>query len=337
MELAAKITGTGSAFPEKVVTNQDIVERIAKDGLETSDEWIRERTGMSERRHSDLSNPDELNSSLGAAAAEKAMEMAGKTAEDIDQIIYGTCSPDNLVLSSACWLQHKIGAKNAWAMDVNAACSGFIYGVSTAEKFIMAGQSKAVLVIGAEVLHPFINWKDRNSCILFGDGAGAAVIEPVPADATSRILSSHLLSDGDFWELLYVPAGGSSMETTPERFEQNLHKLSMKGTEIFKVAVRTLTEFAVRALEHNNLTVEELDWFVPHQANYRILEAVARRLKLPDEKLVLNVDRYANTSAATIPTALDEAVRDGRIKEGDTVLLDAFGAGLTNGSLLLRW
>lgn len=337
MELAAKITGIGSAFPEKIVTNNDIVERIAKDGLETSDEWIRERTGMNERRHSDLSNPDEHNSSLGAIASKKALEMAGKTAEDIDQIIYATCSPDNQVLSSACWLQHKIGAKNAWAMDVNAACSGFIYGVSTAEKFIMSGQSKAVLVVGAEVLNPFINWTDRNSCILFGDGAGAAIIEPVPADSKSRILSSHLLSDGDLWELLYVPAGGSSMETTPERFERNLHKLSMKGKEIFKVAVRTLAEFAIKAMEHNGFTMDNLDWFVPHQANFRILEAVANRLQLPDEKIVLNVDRYGNTSAATIPTALDEAVRDGRIKEGDLVLLDAFGAGLTNGSLLMRW
>ena len=193
------------------------------------------------------------------------------------------------------------------------------------------------LVVGAEVLNPFINWRDRGSCILFGDGAGAAVVERTDADAPARILSSHLLSDGNLWELLHIPAGGSSMEVTPGRFYKNLHKIRMYGTEIFKVAVRTLTEFAVRGLESNGLTIDDLDWFIPHQANYRIIEAVAKRLKCPMQKVVVNVDRYGNTSAATIPTALDEAVRDGRIQPGQLILLDAFGAGLTYGALLMRW
>ncbi len=337
MNFAAKITGTGSAFPKTIVTNNDIAEKITKFGLETNDTWIRERTGICERRHSDLDNPDEHNSSLGAAAARKALEMAEKTAADIDQIIYATCTPDTPLPSSACWLQHKIGADNAWAMDINAACSGFVYGLTTAEQFIRTGSMKTVLVVGAEVINSIINWEDRNVCILFGDGAGAAVVEPVAANSPHRILSSHLHSDGSLWDLFQIPAGGSTMEVTPDRYSKNLHKISMKGKEIFKVAVRTLAEFAVRALKENNMTTDDLDWFVPHQANIRIIEAVANRLEVPLEKVLINVNRYGNTSAATIPTVLDEAVRDGRIKAGDIVLMDAFGAGLTYGSILLRW
>jgi 3-oxoacyl-[acyl-carrier-protein] synthase-3 len=263
--------------------------------------------------------------------------MAGKTAGQIDQIIYATCSPDTLIPSTACWLQHKLGAPQAWAMDVNAACSGFIYGLSTADQFIRTGQVQRALVIGAEVLNPFINWDDRASCILFGDGAGAAVVERVPGDASSRILSSHLLSDGNLWELLYIPAGGSSLEVTPGRYSRNLHKMRMYGKEIFKVAVRTLVSFARRALEANGLEIGEVDWFVPHQANLRIIEAVAQRLEIPMAKVLVNVDRYGNTSSATVPTALDEAVRDGRIRPGQLLLLDTFGAGLTYGAILLRW
>jgi 3-oxoacyl-[acyl-carrier-protein] synthase-3 len=263
--------------------------------------------------------------------------MAGRTAGDIDQIIYATCTPDTLIPSTACWLQHKIGAPQAWAMDINAACSGFVYGLATADQFIQSGQTRTALVVGAEVLNPFINWRDRGSCILFGDGAGAAIVERTEPDAPARILSSHLLSDGNLWELLYIPAGGSSMEVTPGRFSKNLNKMRMTGKEIFKVAVRTLAEFANRSLESNGFTMDDVDWFIPHQANFRIIEAVAKRLNCPMEKVVVNVDRYGNTSAATIPTALDEAVRDGRIKKGDLVLLDSFGAGLTYGAILMRW
>lgn len=337
MTYTATITGTGRAFPENRVTNDDIVDRLEKDNISTNDQWIRDRTGIRERRFSNLENPDEHNSSLGVAAAKKALDMAGKTPDEIDQIIYATCSPDTLIPSTACWLQHKIGAPQAWAMDVNAACSGFIYGVATAHQFIQSGHAKTALVVGAEVLSPFINWEDRGSCIIFGDGAGAAVVEQSDADASSCILSSHLLSDGNLWELLYIPAGGSRMEVTPGRFSKNLHKIRMYGKEIFKVAVRTLAKFANQALENNGFTIEDLDWFIPHQANYRIIEAVAKRLRCPMEKVVVNVDRYGNTSAATIPTALDEAVRDGRIQKGQLLLLDSFGAGLTYGAILMRW
>lgn len=337
MEYAARITGTGSAFPERIVTNNDIAAILAKKDIETSNEWIRERTGIAQRRFSDLNNPLERNSSLGMAAAQQALEMAEKQPEDIEQIIYATCTPDTLLPSTACWLQHKLGAPNAWAMDLNAACSGFVYGLAVAEQFIRSGKTKTALVVGAEVLNPFVNFEDRGSCILFGDAAGAAIVERVDADSSQKILSSHLLSDGSLWELLHIPAGGSNMEVTPECYTQNLNKIHMNGKEIFKVAVRTLTEFAKSALNHNGITINDLDWFIPHQANRRIIEAVANRLDIPMEKVLLNVDRYGNTSAATIPTVLDESLRKGLIQEGQLLLLDSFGAGLTYGSILLRW
>ncbi|MEJ2658602.1 MAG: ketoacyl-ACP synthase III [Desulfobacterales bacterium] len=337
MDYAARITGTGSAFPEKRFCNNQVVHKLAELGVETSDLWIRERTGICERRISDVNNPAEHNSSLGSIAAKNALEMAGKTPDNIDQIVYATCTPDTPLPSSACWLQHKINADKAWAMDINAACSGFIYGLATAEKFIQSGQVKTALVVGAEVLNPIINWEDRNSCILFGDGAGAAVIERVPWNSSRRILDSHFRSDGHLWDLLYVPAGGSNMELTPERYTQKLHKIKMKGKEIFKVAIKTLADFAISILKKNQMTTDDIDWFVPHQANLRIIEAVANRLELPMEKVLVNVGRYGNTSAATIATVLDEANRDGRIKSGQTILLDAFGAGLTCGSMLMRW
>lgn len=337
MDFAARITGIGSAFPENRVTNDQLAEKLAKIGVETNDQWIKERTGICERRYSSFDNPKEHNSSLGFYAATNALEMAGKTPEDIDQIIFATCSPDTLIPSTACWLQHKLGAKNAWAMDINAACSGFIYGLSTVEKFIFSGQTKTALVVGGEKLSPYLNWNDRTSCILFGDASGAAVVEAVDPESERRILSSHLLSDGSLWELLHMPAGGTKVEMTADVIENNLNKINMSGREIFKVAVRTLCEFARKTLDDAGLTIDDVNWFVPHQANIRIIEAVANRLNCPSDKIVVNVDRYGNTSSATIPTALDEAVRDGRIKKGDVVLLDAFGAGLTFGAILMRW
>lgn len=337
MQYSAKIIGTGCAFPQRRVSNDDIVDRLARNHISTTTQWIHERTGIGERRFSDPQNAGEHNSSLGLTASARALEMAGRTPDQIDQIIYATCSPDTLIPSTACWLQYKIGARRAWAMDINAACSGFVYGLATADQFIQSGQTRTALVVGAEVLNPFLNWRDRGSCILFGDGAGAAVVERTDLDAPGRILSSHLLSDGNLWELLYIPAGGSRREVTPDRFSRNRHKIQMFGKEIFKVAVRTLTEFAHQSLASQGLTVDDLDWFIPHQANYRIIEAVAKRLDCPLEKVIVNVDRYGNTSAATIPTALDEAVRDGRIKKGQLILLDAFGAGLTYGAILMRW
>jgi len=337
MEFAARITGTGSAFPEKRLTNDDIARELTRAGLETGDQWIRERTGIVERRISNVDNEAETNSSLGARAAQKALEMAGRKPDEIDQIIYATCSPDTLLPSTACWLQQKIGAEKAWAMDINAACSGFVYGVVTAEQFIRSGHSKTVLVVGAEVLSQFVNWHDRTICILFGDGAGAAVVEQVPARSRQRIIASYLSSDGRLSKLLWIPAGGSNMEVTPERYAQNLNKMHMNGREIFKVAVRTLSECALRTLEQYHMPAVKLDWLVPHQANLRIIEAMANRLGFPMEQVIINVNRYGNTSAATIPTALDAAIRDGRIQEGQTVLADAFGAGLTAGALLFRW
>lgn len=337
MDYAARIIGTGSAFPKNCVTNEMLSLKLAKLGVETSDLWIQTRTGIRERRFSEIDDPSEHNSSLGLEAAAKALEMAGKNPSDIDQIICATCSPDTLIPSTACWIQHKLGAQRAWALDINAACSGFLYGLSMAEQYIKSGKVATSLVVGSEVLSPFLNFHDRTSCILFGDGAGAAVIERVACDSRSRILSSHLLSDGSLWKLFYIPAGGSNLEVTPGRYSQNLHKMRMSGKEIFKVAVRTLTEFAHRALNENGLKISDLDWFVPHQANLRIIEAVAERLEFPLEKILVNVDRFGNTSAATVPTALDEGVRAGKIKRGDLILLDTFGAGLTYGSILLRW
>jgi 3-oxoacyl-[acyl-carrier-protein] synthase-3 len=337
MAYAARITGTGSAFPKYRMTNFDIEAKLAPLGIDTNDQWIRERTGIAERRISEAGNSGEHNSSLGLEASLKALEMADKGPEDIELIVYATCSPDTLLPSTACWLQHKLGAHQAWGMDINAACSGFVYGLATAEQFLTTGQYRTALVVGAEVLSPIINWEDRTSCILFGDAAGAAVVERAPADNPHRILSSQMAMNGNNWELLHMPAGGSNMEVTPERYHQKLNKVRMNGREIFKKAVRTLEEFALNQLERNGLTVEELDWFAPHQANIRIINAVAERIKVPKERVLVNIDRYGNTSAATIPTVLDEAVRDGRIQSGHTVLFDVFGAGLTYGAMLLRW
>ena len=337
MTPAIRITGTGSAFPAARVSNHKIADKLAASGIDTSDQWIIERTGIKERRCSDLTKAGESNAGLSAAAAENALEMAGKSASEIDLIIVATCSPDTLIPSTACWLQHKINASRAWAMDINAACTGFIYAVVTAGQFIMTRQIRTALVIGSEVLHPVLNWKDRASCILFGDGAGAAVLEGVSADHDHRILSWHLHSDGKYGDLLYIPSAGDNRTTPVAPEPDGLFKMVMNGREIFKVAVRTLTDFAQTALQANGLTVDDLDWFVPHQANLRILEAVAHRLHIPREKILINIDRYGNTSAATIPTMMDEAVRDGRIKPGHLLLMDAFGAGFTFGSMLLRW
>lgn len=329
----ARITGTGSAFPSTILTNQELAPRI-----DSSHEWIVQRTGISERRIAKpLENPEEENSSLALKASLKALESAGKKPEDVDQILFATCTPDTFIPSAACHLQRKLGARNAWAMDLNAACSGFAYALATAQQFIQSGQSKLSLVVGADLLSTCTNWEDRGSCILFGDGAGAMVVEQVSSESPHRILSSHLGTDGELWNLFYIPAGGSNQEITPEQYALKNHKMKMQGREIFKAAVTTLSNYAVKALEANGLKVDDLDWLVPHQANIRILEAVAKRLNFPIEKVVVNLDRYGNTSSATLPTAFDEAVRAGKIQPGQLVLFDVFGAGLTYGSLLVRW
>ncbi len=337
LPFAAKITGTGSAFPAREVSNDELAARLAKDGVETNDQWIRERTGIQTRRLSDPLNIAERNSSLGLLAAQRAMEMAGKRPEDIEQIIYATCTPDTIIPSTACWLQKKLGAKTAWGMDINAACSGFVFGLSTAQKYIETGDAKTTLVVGADILSSFTNWTDRGSSILFGDGAGAAVLEQVPVDSESKIFSCHMRSDGELWDYFFIEAGGSNKEVDAEVIANKHHKMEMKGREIFKVAVRELAHYCKVALEANGKHIDEVAWVVPHQANLRIIEATAKRLKFPMEKVLVNIDRFGNTSSATVPTTFDEAVRSGKVKRGDLILFTVFGAGLTYGSALIRW
>ncbi len=337
MMYAARITGIGSAFPRERITNEELSVRLAGLNVETSDAWIRERTGISERRYSDLVKADEHNSALASAAAVKALEMAGKSALEVDQIIVATCSPEALLPPTACRVQHRIGASRAWCMDINAACTGFVFGAVTAAQFILSGQTRTALVIGSEVLHPHLNWKDRGSCILFGDAAGAAVIERTSAESDQRILNWHLASDGRYADLLTIPITPATPAADAQHSSTQIGKITMNGREIFKVAVRTLSEFALRVLKDEGLGIEALDWFIPHQANQRILEAVAERLGIRPEKVLINVHRFGNTSAATIPTVMDEAVRDGRIAPGQILLLDAFGAGFTYGAMLVRW
>jgi 3-oxoacyl-[acyl-carrier-protein] synthase-3 len=329
---ASKITGTGSAFPQDNLTNDELSKRV-----ETNDEWIRERTGIRERRISRPGLESEHNSSLAVRAALNALEMAGKRPEDVDIILYSTSTPDTPLPSSAVRFQAKLGAHKAWALDVNAACSGFVFALSTADQYIRTGSAKTALVVGSDVLSTIVNWEDRGSCILFGDGAGVAVLERTAPTDPSRVISCHLKTDGRLWELLHIVGGGANLPATPEVLSAKLDKVQMKGRELFKEAVRTLSEYAELALTSNGYTVDDVKWFVPHQANLRIIEAVAKRLEMPMDRIIINIDRFGNTSSATVPTALDEAVREGRVKKGDLILFDVFGAGLTYGSALIRW
>ncbi len=324
--MRARIAGTGSYAPERVLTNADL-ERM----VETSDEWIIERTGIRERH---LAAPGEACSDLGTKAAERALEAAGVAASDLDMILLATCTGDAPLPSTACLIQHRLGATKAAACDIGAACCGFVYALAVGDAYVKTGL-RHVLVIGSEVMSSITNWKDRNTCILFGDGAGAAVLSATKEDR--GILSSHLHSDGSLWNLICVPGGGSRMPPTEKMLADELQYIKMKGNETFKVAVKTLEESAHEALKANGLTVADLDAYVPHQANARIVKAVVSRLELPMEKVVLNVDRYGNTSAASIPIALDEAVRAGRIKKGNLVMMAAFGSGLTWATSLVRW
>jgi 3-oxoacyl-[acyl-carrier-protein] synthase III len=297
----------------------------------TSDEWIRERTGIRERR---LAATGEACSDLAAQAGKRALAAAGLTATDLDMILVATCTGDYPLPATACLVQHQLGATKAAACDLSAACCGFVYALSVADAYVKSGM-RHVLVIGAEVMSAITDWTDRNTCVLFGDGAGAVVVSA--SDGEHGILSTHLRSDGTLCELIMVPGGGSRTPLSEKVVEERLQYIKMKGNETFKVAVRTLEEIARTTLSANNLRVEDVDLYVPHQANIRILKAVIERLGLPVEKVLLNVDRYGNTSAASIPIALDEAVREGRVKAGSLVMLGAFGAGLTWASALLRW
>ena len=321
----SRIVGCGSYLPANVVSNKDLEAR----GVETSDEWIVQRTGIRSRH---IAAEGELTSDLALAAAKAALNHAGLDATSIDCIVLATTTPDNTFPSTATKVQAGLGITRGFAMDVQAVCAGFVYALSVADSFIRSGQATRALVIGAETFSRLLDWTDRTTCVLFGDGAGAVVLEAADGkgDSSDRaVLSTHLHSDGRYYDLLYVDGGASSTMTTGH--------VRMHGQEIFRHAVTKLSEVVEEALVANGLEPSDVDWLVPHQANQRIIDGIARKLKLPSSKVVLTVDRHGNTSAASIPLALAEAVHDGRVKRGDLILMEAIGGGLTWGSALVRW
>jgi len=325
--IRARITGTGAFVPDRILTNSELEKMV-----DTTGEWIVERTGIRERR---IAAADQTASDLAYGASKAALKSAGLKAKDLDLIIVATITGDMPLPSTACFLQDKLDARNAAAFDVVAACSGFVYGLSVANAYIRSGAYRKVLVVGTEVLSKVTDWEDRTTCVLFGDGAGAAVVEATEEDR--GIMSVRIHSDGSMWELLHTPAGGSKNPASKETVRKRQHFIRMKGNETFKVAVRTLESLVVETLQENRLKPSQLSLLIPHQANERIIQATAKRLNLPMERVVMNLDRYGNTSAASIPMALDEAVRTGRVRDGDYVLLEAFGGGLTWAAALLKW
>lgn len=325
--LRTKIIATGSYVPERVLTNFDLEKMV-----DTSDEWIMERSGIRERR---IASEKEAASDLAYEAAKAAFKKTDIKPKDIELIIVATVTGDMPTPATACHLQHKLGIKKTAAFDVNAACSGFLYGLSIADSFIKSGVYKRILLVGSEVLSRFTDWEDRTTCVIFGDGAGAVILEATDEDR--GIVSTHIRSDGALWELLHMPGGGSISPPSKESLKKRQHYLKMKGNETFKIAVRTLENLVARTLEENKLKASQISLLIPHQANLRIIQATAERLNIPMEKVFVNIDKYGNTSAASIPIALDEAVRQGRIRDGDYVLLEAFGGGLTWASVLIKW
>jgi len=325
--LRARIAATGSYVPERVLTNFDLEKMV-----DTSDEWIRERTGIRERR---IAAEKEAASDLAYEAAKAAFKKTDIKPKDIELIIVATVSGDMPFPATACHLQHKLGLKKAAAFDINAACSGFLYGLSIANGFIRSGTYKRILLIGSELLSRITDWEDRSTCVLFGDGAGAAILEATNEDR--GIISTHLRADGSMWELLHMPGGGSRHPASKDTVKKKMHCIKMKGNETFKIAVRTLEGLVRETLAENKLKISQLSLLIPHQANLRIIQATAERLDMPIEKVMVNIDKYGNTSAASIPIALDEAVRQGRVRDGDYVLLEAFGGGLTWASVLIKW
>jgi 3-oxoacyl-[acyl-carrier-protein] synthase-3 len=323
----ARITGTGSYVPGKIITNHDLEKLV-----DTSDDWITERTGIKERR---IVEKGQTTSDLAYEASRKALKAAGLGANELDLILIATTTPDMLMPNLGCVVQDKLGAKKAAAFDIYAACSGFLYGLSVADAFIKSGMYKNILLVGAEVLSRFTDWEDRTTCILFGDGAGAVVIQRHAGK--HGVLSTHLHSDGSLGDLLYLPAGGALHPATHETIHKRMHYIKMKGNETFKAAVLALEDVVQETLAYNKVKPEEIDFLIPHQANLRIIQAMAQRLKMPMEKVVVTLPKYGNTSAASIPMALDIAVRDGRIKENHLLLFEAFGGGLTWASALIRW
>lgn len=326
-KINAVITGTGSFTPSKVLTNLDL-EKI----VETTDDWIVTRTGIKERR---ICEDGTVTSDLALEASKRAMEEAGVKPEEIEMILVGTVTPDFPLPSCATILQDKLGAKNAAAMDILAACSGFIYGLSIAKAFIEMKQYKTILVIGVETLSKITDWTDRNTCVLFGDAAGAAVVQASPEN--KGILQTFLSADGSLANLLHIPIGGGKTPLTKENFDLKKQYIQMEGSEVFKSAVRAMGDAAERVVKSAGLKYSDITLLIPHQANIRIIEATARRIKLPLEKVYVNIDKYGNTSAASVPLALDEARRKGLIKNGDYTVLVAFGAGFTWGSVLVKW
>jgi len=324
MAVFSRIVGTGSYLPEKVLTNADLEKMV-----ETTDEWIVSRSGIRERH---VAAEGETTGDLAFHAATRALEAAGMKGEEIELVILGTTTPDIIFPSTACLLQHRLGANGCPAFDVNAACSGFIYALSIADQFIRAGTVKNALVVGAETLTRMIDWTDRGTCVLFGDGAGAVVLK---AEPEAGIISTHLHADGGKKELLYNPKGVSV------GFDTSLPnagvKVLMAGSDVFKYAVKALDSVVDETLKANNLDKHDLDWLIPHQANLRIIEATAKRLDMPMERVIITVDRHGNTSAGSVPLALDEAVRSGKVKRGQLLLLEAFGGGFTWGSALIRY
>lgn len=325
----SRVAGTGSYLPEKLLTNADLEKLV-----ETNDQWITERTGI-QRRH--IAAEGENTSDLALKASQEALKEAGLTAKDLDLVLVATVSGDQIMPSTACVLQNKLGCRHIMAFDLSAACSGFVYGLSVADQFIRTGMYKNVLVVGAEVLHRFVNYKDRETCILFGDAAGAWVVTRAEEGDPNIIMSSHLHADGGLGDLFVLPAGGSAIPFSQQVLDDGSQYVRMKGREIFKNAVRTLTQCCHEALEANGYKSEQVDWLVPHQANVRILESVADHFEFPKEKVIMSLHETGNTSAASIPVAFDLGKKEGKIKRGQLILLAAFGAGLTSGSVLLRY
>ena len=325
--MRARIVATGSYAPKKVMTNEELAKLV-----ETSDEWITERTGIKERR---IAADGETTSELAYLASRQALEEAEIKGSDLDMIIVATVTPDMFFPATACILQDRLQANGTPAFDLSAGCAGFIYALAVAEQYLRRGAAKKILVVGAEILSRILNWQDRITCVLFADGAGATVL--VAEEGERGILSTHLGSDGAYGHLICIPGGGSAEPATHESIDKGRHYIRMQGNETFKLAVRVLGDISLAALKQNNIQASDLALLIPHQANLRIITACAKRLGVPMEKVYVNVDRYGNTSSASIPLALDEAVKAGRIKENDLVLLASFGAGLSWGSALVRW
>jgi 3-oxoacyl-[acyl-carrier-protein] synthase-3 len=323
---SAIITGTGTSVPSRVLTNRDL-EKI----VDTSDEWIQTRTGIRERRIAG----DEAVSTFALAASQRAMEMAAVEPRDIDLIICATVTPDMPIPATACLLQHGLGCERAAAFDIQAGCSGFIYAQSVAKQFIVSGRFRNVLVIGAELLSKFLDWTDRTTCVIFADGAGAAVMSE--GSLPRGVLASAMHSDGSMSDYICMEAGGSKYPASEETVAKKMHFIKMRGNETFKIAVRSIEDVSREVLENAGLTPADVSWFIPHQANQRIIDAVRERLGIPAERCYVNIDRYGNTSAASIPIALDEAVRAGKVARGDVILMAAFGAGLTWAASAVRW